>query len=430
MSTFGSGMFVGTVRNTRWEWRARVARVARVAVVTLVGLSACGKDDATPTSTVTDTTQVAQPMSVLGRGDVPDRYTAEVAVRGNIAYTTTWGRRAVLPGNAINVWNVADSVPVLVNSVVLDGAGTTGDVSISDDGRLLVVASERGTANGIGLYTLDDPTHPQFVRLFSSGNTLGGVHTVKLARVSARLYAFLSVNLVNGSPVFPSRLVIVDITDPQSPIEIVSRDMGNPFIHDVYVRDGILFTALWDAGITIWDIGGGGHGGSVAAPIAIGNVVTVGGRVHNAWWYHDAAGARKYLFVGEEGPGIIGSASIGDIHVVDVSDLTAPREIGVYSLAGAGTHNFSMDEPRGVLYAAYYNGGVRALDVRGDLASCTMVQREVDGRCNLRLMGRERGVATFAGLSPYIWGVAYSPPFVFASDMLNGLWKLAAFTNH
>ena len=102
---------------------------------------------------------------------------------------------------------------------------------------------------------------------------------------------------------------------------------------------------------------------------------TLGGEVHNIWWYHDATGGKKYAFVGEEGPGSIGSSSRGDIHVVDVSDLTKPREVALYHVDGAGTHNFSVDEVNGVLYAAYYNGGVRAIDVRGDLGSCPASQQ-------------------------------------------------------
>jgi hypothetical protein len=84
-----------------------------------------------------------------------------------------------------------------------------------------------------------------------------------------------------------------------------------------------------------------------------------------------------------------------------------------------------MDEPRGVLYAAYYNGGVRALNVRGDLGSCTPAQRAPDGRCNLALMGRELATGVTGGQPVSIWSVQYTGGFVYASDMLNGLWKLS-----
>jgi hypothetical protein len=201
--------------------------------------------------------------------------------------------------------------------------------------------------------------------------------------------------------------------------------MGSPYVHDVYVRDGILITALWNQGITMWDIGGGGRGGTVSNPVQLGNVVTVGGKAHNVWWYHSSGGEKRYAFVGEEGPGSIGSSSIGDIHVVDMSDMSAPREVAFYHLSGAGTHNFYVDETRGILYAAYYNGGVRALDVHGDLSTCDAANKSADGRCDLGKMGREVASGPTGVGAVYIWGVQLSGGYVYASDMLNGIWKLA-----
>jgi hypothetical protein len=143
------------------------------------------------------------------------------------------------------------------------------------------------------------------------------------------------------------------------------------------------------------------------------------------WWFHDAAtSSRRYVFVGEEGPANLFSSSSGDIHVVDISDIDNPREVAFYRVEGAGTHNFWMDEARGVLYAAYYNGGVRALDVRGDLGACTPGQRAPDRRCNLGLMGRELATGLTDGQAAYVWSAQHADGFVYASDMLNGLWKL------
>ena len=96
-------------------------------------------------------------------------------------------------------------------------------------------------------------------------------------------------------------------------------------------------------------------------------------------------------------------------------------------VAGGGTHNFSVDEASGLLYAAYYNAGVRVLDVRGDLGTCTVAQKTADGRCDLTLMGREKAI--FAGTgSVYVWGVHWSASGLFASDMLNGLWRVTPAT--
>lgn len=199
--------------------------------------------------------------------------------------------------------------------------------------------------------------------------------------------------------------------------------MGNPFVHDVFVREGILITALWNDGITFRDLGGAGSG-SVSNPVRLGGVATVGGEAHNVWWYHDVLGQKKYVFVGEEGPGAIGSFSSGDIHVIDASNFAAPMEVAFYHLNGAGTHNFSVDESRGILYAAYYNGGVRAINVNGDLSSCSATARSPDGRCDLARMGRELAHGLGDSGKVYVWGVQFIDGSVYASDMLSGLWKL------
>jgi hypothetical protein len=359
---------------------------------------------------------------VLGHGRVTDRFTAEVWARGGNAFTSTWGLRGELVGNMVRIWDVTGTEPRPTACIVVPGATTTGDLEVSDDGRLLVVATER-TGGSIAIYDVQNPAAPTLVTQYRTANTAAGVHTAEVERVNGTLYAFLSVDPGTGSP---ARLVIVDLSDPAAPVERFSAPMGDPFVHDVFVRDGVMFTALWNGGLTIWDVGGAGRGGSPSRPVQLGNVRTAGGEVHNALWVHDpATGARRYLFVGQEGPASLFTRSSGDLHVVDVSDLTAPREVAFFTVPGAGAHNFSVDEPRGVLYAAFYNGGVRALDVRGDLGACTAAQRAADGRCDLGLMGRElaRGLAEGGA---YVWGVHYQNDRVYASDMQWGLYTLGA----
>ena len=401
----------------------RMRKRSLVLAIALVSAAAC-TDKVTIPGTGTPTATVSQPFKVLGLGSDTTRWTAEVAVRGNVAYTTTWGSR-VAQGNKVNIWDVSADKPTLIDSLIVPGATTLGDVVISDDGTIMVVATER-TGGGIVVYSLSDPRHPQQLTRYQTTNTNPGVHTAKLARVNGKLYGFLSIDPIccaTGNVL--ARLVTVDLSVPSAPREIFTQVVGTPYVHDVFIRDGLLFLALWDAGLDIWDIGGGGKGGSPEAPVVIGNVKTIGGEVHNVWWYHDASGGKKYAFVGQEGPGSIGSSSVGDIHVVDVSNLAAPKEVAFYRVGGAGTHNFSVDEKTGVLYAAYYNAGVRAIDVRGDLASCSV--KDIYGRCDLTAMGREIG----AGLvelnrTVYVWGVQYVNGVVYASDMMAGIWKLNA----
>jgi hypothetical protein len=394
-------------------------KVARILVTILPLALACENGFVDPNGGVESAKLV-----VDGRGDVPERFTAELWVVGNVAYTTTWGSRTsstgAAPGNAIKIWDVSGSTPVLRDSVIVSGAITLGDIQASDDGKLLVVATELSVGS-IVVFDISDPLHPQQLSRFSSANTEPGVHTAEVQRVNGKLYAFLSVDRANS---FPARLVIVDLSNPAAPTEVLSKVMGDPYVHDVYVRDGILMTALWNAGVSIFDIGGGGKGGTISAPVLLGNVKTVGGKVHNIWWYHDPGGSNRYAIVGEEGPVSLGAAS-GDIHVLDVSDFANPVEVAFYSVAGAGTHNFSVDENRGILFAAYYNAGVKALDIRGDLGGCSAKLKSSYGRCDLAKMGREIGHGlSDAGMAVNVWGVQSVGAKVYASDMFNGLWKL------
>jgi hypothetical protein len=212
-------------------------------------------------------------------------------------------------------------------------------------------------------------------------------------------------------------------------------------IHDVFIRDGVLFAAIWTTGLRIYDVGGAGAGGSPANPVALGTTeiekckdCTFDGPAHNVWWFHNPIGnARRYAFVGEENQGSVGSQTAsGAVHVIDVSDFNNPQEVAVYDPGAsrtannqiAGAHNFVMDEASGILYAAYYNGGVRAIDVRGDLGVCTTAQKTADGRCDLIAMGREVGVAVNTLAPKYVWGVARVGTNVYASDMWNGLFKI------
>ena len=362
----------------------------------------------------------SQTLAVLGNGQVQDRFTGEIWVEGNTAYTTTWGNRGT-PGNAVKIWDVSGNVPALVDSLIVPNAVTLGDVQVSDDGQVLIVATEFKPGS-IVLYSLTDPRKPQLITRYNTTLTDPGVHTADVQRVNGRLYAFLCVD---NSSVAAARLVILDITDPTNPTQVFTQQMGSPFVHDTFVRDGILFIAVWDAGIKIWDIGGGGRGGTPANPVELGTLATVGGEAHNVWWYKSATGEKRYAFVGQEGPGAVGSSSSGDIHVVDVSDLTAPREVAFFHINGAGTHNFWVDETRGILYAAYYNGGVRAIDITGDLSTCDASLRDFVGRCNLAAMGREVGHGLLNGPPVYIWGVQIAGGQLYASDMLNGIWKVS-----
>ena len=361
-------------------------------------------------------------LAVAGGGNnVPDRFSSDLWVHGNYAYTGTWGFRAK-PGNTLNVWSLgAAGSPTRVGSFTVPDIGIVGDVQVSEDGKVLVLSGENGFGGGgIYLYGLSDPARPAFLGTAQVGDA--GVHTVTLSTINGRLYAFAARNPgFSEDAAEDPALLIYDVTDPKAPTPVArkpfpERDYG---IHDTFVRDGIAFAFVWNTGVVIYDVGNGIRGGSPSAPVEISRLRTAangiprGRAVHNGWWFHNpVTGERRYLFIGQEGASVFGSKASGDIHVVDVSDLAHPVEVGFFHLNGAGTHNFWMDEEKQILYAAYYNAGVVALDVSGTLTGDLSASRLLS---QLKPGG--------AG-NTFTWGVQLANGFLYAIDMLSGLWQL------
>ncbi|HEX3276751.1 MAG TPA: hypothetical protein VHR43_17985 [Gemmatimonadales bacterium] len=349
-----------------------------------------------------------------GGNNVPDRFSSDLWVHRSWAYSGTWGAptQARQRGNAIKIWSLDGSgAPTLADSIVIPGISTVSDLQVSEDGAVLVASTEGGGNNGLFVYGLASPQSPV---LLDSALVSQGIHTATIADLGGKRYVFAA-----RDPADPA-LLVYEITDPSA---IVLRTTvpipPNYGIHDTFVRDGIAFVFAWNTGVIIYDVGGAGAGGSPEAPVELSRLVTAtdgvsgGAQVHNGWWFHNpATGERRYLFIGQEGAGVVGAASSGDLHVVDVADLTHPQEVATFHLAGAGTHNFWVDEERQILYLAYYNGGVVALDVSGTLA----------GDLSSRLISQ---IQPGGAGNTYTWGVQLSGGSLYAIDMLSGLWQLS-----
>jgi hypothetical protein len=356
-----------------------------------------------------------------GGNNVPERYSSDLWVSGNHAYTGTWNFRDA-QGDVLKVWALdAAGTPSLTDSVTVPNTGTVSDVQVSEDGQLLILSSEGGgdfgQHGGVYTYSLTDPAHPSLVGVASA---CGGVHTVTLSVINGATYAFAAKNpSFNGTEAQNEpALLIYSLSNPAEP-RLVHREPIPPHygIHDTFVRDGLAFVFAWDEGVIIYDVGNGIRGGSPSAPVEVSRLVTAANSssnpaVHNGWWFHNpVTGEKRYLFIGQEGPGVVGSRSSGDIHVVDVSDLAHPAEVAFFHLNGAGTHNFWIDEPRQVLYAAYYNAGVVALDISGTLS----------GDLSGRLLSQ---IKPGGAENTYTWGVQLANGSLYAIDMLSGLWQL------
>ena len=395
----------------------RVERLTRwlgTAALTALAAACGGNDDGGNGGPVEPPPAGEFSLRAVGGGNnVPDRYSSDLWVYGNHAYTGTWGHgtRNGNIGNLLYIWSLGGGgAPSRVGSVSVPDINTVSDVEVSGDGTVLLFSGEGGPNGGIYLYDLTDPVHPAFL---DSALANGGVHTATFAEIGDQRYVFAARNQPDPA------LLIYDVTDPAD-ITFATSVPIPPFygIHDTYVRDGLAFVFAWNTGVIIYDVGNGMAGGTPAAPVEVSRLVTgdaglkTGPSAHNGWWFHNpVTHEARYLFVGQEGPGIPTEGSSGDIHVVDVSDLRHPVEVASFHLDGAGTHNFWMDEANQILYAAYYNGGVVALDVSGTLS----------GDLSDRLLAQVRPGGEG---NTYTWGVQLAGGSLYAVDMVSGLWQL------
>jgi hypothetical protein len=262
-------------------------RAGTIGVILLGLLAACGSDEGPDDNPPPG----GAFFTVLGGGNnVPERYTSDLWVHGEYAYTGTWGSRSA-QGNVLKVWHLgAGGAPTIVDSVVTAGIGTVSDVEVSSDGSLLVFSGENGSGSGLFLYSLADPANPVFI---DSAHVGTGLHTATFGYIDGKRYIFAAKN-----PSSPA-LMIFEI-DPAAgnPIALVTwvPVAANYGIHDTFVRDGIAFVCAWNTGILIYDVGDGIKGGSALAPMLVSSIATVGGQAHNAWWFHNPPICRGSTF--------------------------------------------------------------------------------------------------------------------------------------
>jgi hypothetical protein len=361
-------------------------------------------------------------LEVVGRGPVSHTHTSEVwAFRGldgrDYAYTGTWGACRGCVGDRMYVWDVTDpATPVLTDSVVVD-ARLINDVMVRADARIAVITREQASSRRNGIVILDttEPAHPRVISEFTETLT-GGVHVIYVE--GDHVYA-----TNNGT----GDLHIIDISDPKNPRQAARWGVNTPgrYLHDVWVDDGLAYLSYWDDGLVILDVGNGIKNGTPARPQLVGRLTyrtrwqgRSYGATHQAIPYTNSDG-HSYIFVGDEiFPDNWDAASTfvpgGYIHVVDASDITNPRVVGRYEVPGAGAHNMWFDDDK--MYVAYYNAGLRVVDVSGELEG------------DLRAQGREIAVLrtidenAFRTDRPFTWSPRLHNGLVFASDFNSGLW--------
>jgi hypothetical protein len=255
-------------------------------------------------------------------------------------------------------------------------------------------------SEGVRLFDIRDAAHPRFVRDLSP-NPVGcskrecqtEVHTVF---VDGDLLYAMKVNA-------PSEVLVYDVHEPLSPVLVnrFSTTQGvtrSSFIHDAFAFEGRLYANYWDAGLVVADAsnvsGGLTELGRYSYPQAQSHASAVG-RIKD----------RVIAFEGGEQWG-------AHLRVLDVTDPANIRRIGEYKLAPhVSIHNLQLQGER--LYIAYYQRGVRVLDV-----SNPEDPQEVGSFATWR----ESDTAN--GSSPYEGAIGIRVPgdgFIYAIDRARGL---------
>ena len=353
-------------------------------------------------------------IEVVGRGRVSDVHTSDLWVweapadGRDYAITGTWGG----DGEAY-FWDVTDPSDITPVDTVTVDARTVNDVKVSDDGRTCIISREGASDRKNGIVILDcaDPTDVSVVTEFTEQLT-GGVHNLFI--YEDHVYA-----LSNGR-----RYEILNIEDRANPRIVSQFELETPghSIHDVWVEDGIAYSSNWDDGVVMVDVGNGVAGGSPSNPVEIGRYAYPSGWNHAAFPYDDAETGKNWVVAGDEafpnGLNVEDEPTIpaGWIHFVDFTDPDNPTEEARYRVPEAGSHNFWVDGD--TLYVAYYNAGLRVVDLSGDLKGNLYEQgREI---AHFKSFDPEGRVAN----APMAWGPQPYKGHIFFSDWNSGLWAV------
>jgi hypothetical protein len=354
-------------------------------------------------------------VNILGHGANPSMFTADIWPQNGFVYLGTH------QANQVRTYDVSDpATPVLTDSIEVD-ARVINSVKVSEDGRWLA-ATREGAANrrnGIVLFSLEDPAHPKLVSEYTETVT-SGVHNV-----------FWVGNLIYATNDGTGDMHIIDFSDPANPKEIGrwGIPVAGKTLHDIWAQDGVLWMSYMMDGLVILDIGGAGRGGTPEKPVLVSRIFYPEGPTHNAMRNRD------YVFIGDEDfsltttkPGLAGLGATdprGAVHVIDVSDLEHPRYVARFEVPEAGAHNFWIQDD--VMYVGYYQGGIRVVDISGELRGDLYRQ----GREITHFLPQAGPDDAKLPYSPMTWGVypmfqnGWRPTgkVLFATDYNSGLWS-------
>ncbi len=354
---------------------------------------------------------VKRDIEILGNAKVTDVPTSDLWVWEGVD-----GKDYAVTGTHVGrgeafFWDVSDPTNMVAVDTITVDARVVNDVKVSEDGKIAVISREGASNRKNGLVILDvtNPRDVQIISRFDDGLT-GGVHNVFI--YEDHIYA-----INNGR-----RYDIINIEDPSNPYRVSQFELDTPghAVHDVWIEDGIAYSSNWTDGVVAVDIGSklGGDmksvGGSPENPKMLGSFTYPSGWNHAAFPFKSKSSDKFYIAAGDEA--FPGGIPAGWIHFFELNSWEEAKEVARYEVPEAGTHNIWIKDD--IMYVAYYQGGLRIVDVSGELMG------------NLYDQGRE--IAKFepkvsegiAPNSPMSWGPQPYKDMIFVSDMNSGLWAI------
>jgi hypothetical protein len=402
-------------------------------------------------------------FEVLGHVNPGGGYAADVWAHGNHAYLSSYRSRRTCPARGVRVLDLRDPRrPQLVarfgsvagtwseKTIVrrVSTAGFTGDLAVTS-----LQACTGSAFRGFGLYDVTNPRRPRQLALVRTEPR--GSHEIWLGAAGGRAFVYTAIirSEILSAPDYDKRtnsaktpgepdFRIYDVSEPSQPEKIGewgawkvlgvhpydglgSGRLAANFVHSVMTNDTgtRAYLSYWDLGTVILDVS------RPEQPRYLGRTRFEGGELGNA---HSAALGRGGTVLAETHETGGGTPTLWD-----VSDPASPQRLGDVELSAQllrqGRRGEEVERVSGLdlsdsvhdpelagryAYFSWYRQGVVLADV-SDPGQPRVVARF------LPTPARDPGGILCPDRScRAVWGLAVTPRYVLASDMLSGLWVL------
>lgn len=253
--------------------------------------------------------------------------------------------------------------------------------------------------SGEGLIIVDLSDLPNSAtKTYQSDEFFGSAHDIFIDEANARLYV---VGIGGGLSI-----IILDISNPDSPQLLGQHSLDGTYIHDLYVRDNIAYCSSgWD-GLYVWNLE------DATAPVLIANLET-NGYNHSNWVTENG----NSIIVAEEVPTGL------PMLMVDATNLMTDNELSIQAtFVDPNIDNAPATDPDGLnldmyatphnpyilgdyAYVSYYEDGVVVFDISDPTAPVKVAVHDThpknDDETNLENYGYH-GYAGCWGVYPFL----------------------------